>query len=80
MLTLVLAAGLTPPPAGFDEFRVEARQMVLAGEALPPDFLLSLSGLDEADRLLAVIYLRRAGLLTGPTIPLGRILSAGDRP
>lgn len=53
--------------------------MLLAGEPLPPDFLLELAPLPPAERLLAVAYARRAGLLTGPALPLADLL-AEDRP
>ena len=45
--------------------------ILLAGEALPP-----------GERLLAVAYARRAGLLTGPGLPLAGLLAQkpGARP
>lgn len=77
MLALTLAASLAPalgPVTDLDAFRAQVAQMVLSGASLPPDYLLSLSGLPDGQRMLAVIYLRRAGLLTGDAVPLGRII------
>ena len=49
--------------------------ILLAGEALPPDFVLGLLPLPPGERLVAVAYARRAGLLTGPALPLSELLA-----
>lgn len=53
--------------------------ILLAGEALPPGFLHGLASMPPAERLLAVAYARRAGLLTGPALPLAEILAEARR-
>lgn len=44
----------------------DARDRMLAGDALPPDLEMSLRALPPAERLRVIAFLRRAGLLTGP--------------
>lgn len=63
-----------PPPKPLAEVLRELDAILLAGEALPADFLPGLAPLPPADRLLAVAYARRAGLLTGPALPLADLL------
>jgi len=55
----------------------ETDALLLAGAASFPDLDRRLAGLAPADRLLAVAYLRRAGLLSGPMLPLDSLLAPG---
>lgn len=62
-LAFVLAvqgADLSP-----EAFNVEASDWLLAGEGLPVDWRYRLKMMEPADRLLALIFLRRSGLLVG---------------
>lgn len=87
LLALVAATGAsaadTAPPAAdaaratpLGEMMRELDAILLAGEALPPDFAPKLAPLPPGERLLAVAYARRAGLLTGPALPLDGLLRA----
>ncbi len=53
----------------------DATQRLLAGEALPPDYRLHLMAMSPDARLQALIFLRRAGLLTADAWPLTDILA-----
>ena len=52
----------------------EASERLLAGENLPPDYRLRLLALPPEERMLAIVYLRRTGLLRGEAFPLDDIL------
>ena len=70
MLAAVLAAGLAGAP-GLDALKAEIDRMVLAGKPMQPALLLDVRRLPDAgDRMLALIYLRRSGLLTGSALSL----------
>lgn len=73
--TAVAAAPGEPelPPA-VAAIAAEASERLLAGESLPPDYRLRLLALPPAERLLAIIYLRRTGLLRGDPWPLEDVL------
>lgn len=46
-------------------FRNRAEMALMAGEALPADYRQQLLRMPPAERIEAIIYLRRIGLLTG---------------
>lgn len=60
---------------GLDSFTAAVDQIVLSGRQMPPAMLLDVARLpDAADRMMAIIYLRRAGLLTDDPLSLDRIV------
>lgn len=66
-LTLILALALAAAPAAaerIEEFRQVANDWLLSGRGLPRDYRVELMRMDSADRLQAIAYLRRIGLLT----------------
>ncbi|MDO5704156.1 MAG: hypothetical protein Q4G49_03665 [Paracoccus sp. (in: a-proteobacteria)] len=68
--TLVMAAGLAAsdaavPATPLGLFIAEAETWLLHARPLPPDTRLRLLRMQPEDRLQAIIFLRRAGLLTG---------------
>lgn len=74
VLAGILAAGLASAP-GFDALIVEIDRVVLAGRPMPPALLLDVRRLPDAgDRMRAVIYLRRSGLLTGSAVSLDDVV------
>lgn len=56
------------------EFSKETTEWVLAGKSLPGDYRTRLMKMEPADRLQAIILLRRAGLLDAEAWPLAEIL------
>ncbi|TRW95510.1 hypothetical protein FNJ84_16150 [Paracoccus sp. M683] len=46
-------------------FQQDAMARLLAGDALAPDYRQQLQGMPPSERVEAIIFLRRAGLLTG---------------
>lgn len=74
VLAGVLAAGLASAP-GFDALIAEIDRIVLAGRPMPQALLLDVRRLPDAgDRMQAVIYLRRSGLLTGSAVSLDDVV------
>ena len=74
MLAAVLAAGLAAAP-GLDALTAEIDRMVLAGRPMQPALLLDVRRLPDAgDRMQALIYLRRSGLLTGQALSLDEMV------
>jgi hypothetical protein len=70
----ILAAGLTAAP-GIDALTAEIDRLVLAGRPMQPALLLDVRRLPKAaDRMQALIYLRRSGLLTGPAVSLDEMV------
>lgn len=69
ILAAVLTSEATVSTAQNDraaDIIADARDRMLAGDALPPDLEMSLRALPPAERLRVLVFLRRAGLLTGP--------------
>ena len=52
------------PGPDLDSFRQTASDWLLSGQGLPRDYRVMLMQMDSADRLHAIAYLRRLGLLT----------------
>lgn len=76
-LAAVLASGLSGDPQlpALDAFTAEVDRIVLAGRQMPPALLLDVARLPSAgDRMLALVYLRRSGLLTGPAVSLDQVV------
>ncbi|SEN63642.1 hypothetical protein SAMN04489859_1011104 [Paracoccus alcaliphilus] len=69
----IVAAQPDLPPA-VAAIAAEASERLLAGENLPPDYRLRLLALPPEERMLAIVYLRRTGLLRGEAFPLDDIL------
>ncbi|SDD98145.1 hypothetical protein SAMN05421538_103171 [Paracoccus isoporae] len=77
LMAMLLSAAISDAPArpSLHDFTSEVDRILLSGRAMPRALLLDLDRLDRAsDRFLAVIYLRRSGLLTGAEMPLERLL------
>ena len=72
MMTALLIAGASPEAGAFVD---DAQARMLAGQGLPQDFRRQLAGMAPVDRFAVVIWLRRAGLLTGPAIPIEEMLT-----
>ncbi|AGT07451.1 hypothetical protein [Paracoccus aminophilus] len=56
----------------------EALEALLDGRSLPADTDEQLRALSPADRLEVLVFLRRSGLLIGPTWPVERLLAPGS--
>lgn len=67
----VLTDGLPPDVAVYAE---EASGWLLEGRELPPDYRVRLLQMPPAQRLQAIVFLRRAGLLTDKAWPLEDLL------
>ena len=85
-----MAAALSTPLAGAEttpaaapsaaaqtlaQFMDQADRWLLTGASLPPELPRLLQPLPPADRLTAVAYLRRIGLLQGPALDLTTLLA-----
>ena len=69
MLLALAVSALPVAAAPQDDFFARATGWVLAGETLPPDYLQQPAAMPPDDRLTAVVFLRRSGLLDGaPTM------------
>lgn len=69
-----MAQAALPMPAGVEAFADEATGWLLEGRRLPPDYRLRLLNMPPADRLQAIVFLRRAGLLSGTAWSLADVL------
>ncbi|WP_265501942.1 hypothetical protein [Paracoccus beibuensis] len=58
----------------FDRFAETASGWLLAGQGLPRDYRVTLMQMEAADRIRAIAYLRRLGLMTGRPWPIDDIL------
>lgn len=72
MMTALLIAGASPQAEAFVD---DAQARMLAGQGLPRDFRRQLAGMEPVDRFAVVIWLRRAGLLTGAALPIEEMLA-----
>ena len=81
LMSAALAGGAPPgsvPPTR-DGLIQEATDLLLSGEALPPDLDLRLMELAPAERIEVLIFLRRSGMLTGPGWTIDRLLAPSTR-
>lgn len=75
MLLALAVSALPVAAAPQDDFFARATGWVLAGESLPADYLQQLAAMPADERLAAVVFLRRSGLLDGAPIPLATMLA-----
>lgn len=69
-----LAAALTAAP-GLDDMIAEIDRLILSGRPMPAALLLDVRRLPSPEeRMQAVIYLRRSGLLTGAPLSLDELV------
>ncbi len=75
LLSLAAAALTSSAAAAPPDLARDATEWVLSGEDLPDDYLQRLAGLPPDERLLAIVFLRRAGLLTGAAMSVEALLA-----
>ena len=82
LISAALAGGApsTGVPPTRDGLIEEATDLLLSGEALPPDIDLRLMELSPAERIEVLIFLRRSGMLTTPGWTIDRLLAPSTRP
>lgn len=68
-----------PMPPALEAFADEASAWLLEGRRLPPDYRVRLMQMAPADRLQAIVFLRRAGLLTDMAWTLTDVLKPPAR-
>lgn len=73
-LTLIATMAQTSAPA-LTDFQAEINALLLDGLPLPPDYPHRLRAMPPAQRIEALIYLRRTGMLTGRVWPLVDLLA-----
>ncbi|WP_211659318.1 hypothetical protein [Paracoccus indicus] len=71
---------MTTAPATFDQFAADANGWLLSGRGLPRDYRVTLMQMDSADRISAIAYLRRIGLLTDSPWSLDDLLRPAKEP
>lgn len=64
MGAIFLTVALATAPVTFEQFAADANLWLLSGQGLPRDYRVTLMQMDSADRISAIAYLRRIGLLT----------------
>ncbi|MFN3526815.1 MAG: hypothetical protein ACK4YU_12050 [Paracoccus sp. (in: a-proteobacteria)] len=77
VLIVALAADPVPELVPTDPVTIfveEASDWLLEGRSLPRDYRLRLLAMTPADRMRAITYLRRVGLLTGAPWPVADLL------
>ncbi|MFJ1290531.1 hypothetical protein ACEPPZ_00415 [Paracoccus yeei] len=74
-LLLTAAVAGTPAPASADALIAQATEAMLAGEPMPADMEARMRDLPPAERLRVLVFLRRAGLFSGPEWPIDRVLA-----
>lgn len=82
LLTVAVAASDTDALAtrGLEEFTRDTSVMLLEGRGLPADYRHRLLAMSPSDRLQAIIFLRRSGLLTGDLWTLEDVLRPPEIP
>ncbi|MBU2956825.1 hypothetical protein Q4511_14885 [Paracoccus sp. 1_MG-2023] len=65
---------------GIEAYRQQASEWLLTGQRLPRDYRVELMAMESADRISAIAYLRRIGLLTGRAWSLDDLLRDPVRP
>ena len=81
LISAALAGGALPGSAAptRDGLIQEATDLLLSGEALPPDMELRLMALPPAERIEVLIFMRRSGMLTTPGWTIDRLLAPSTR-
>lgn len=62
-----LVATSVVSPIGMEQWRDEMTAHLLEGGRLPPEYRYDLMQMPPPQRFEAIVYLRRSGLLTGPS-------------
>lgn len=75
LASLALALTLNGATTTADSFNAEAAEWLLAGEGLPVDWRHRLKTMAPADRIQALVFLRRSGLLKGQSWSIEDILA-----
>ena len=73
-----LVAATLATPASLDQWRADMTAHLLDGGRLPSDYRHVLMTMPPAQRFQAIVYLRRAGLLTGAPWALEDLLQPAD--
>ncbi len=81
LISAALAGGALPGSAAptRDGLIQEATDLLLSGEALPPDLDLRLMELPPAERIEVLIFMRRSGMLTGPGWTIDQLLAPSTK-
>ena len=66
--------------ADLEAFRASAETLLLEGGTLPPDYRGALREMSPADRIEAIIFLRRSGLMTDRPWTIGDLLAPAPEP
>ncbi|SFA45238.1 hypothetical protein SAMN04487972_1047 [Paracoccus halophilus] len=74
LISVALANEPSETPVTREGLIREVTNLLLNGEALPPDLDARLMALAPADRIEVLIFLRRSGMLTGPSWSSERLL------
>ncbi len=75
MIKLGLLAAAMAGVLGFDDLRAEIDRIVLSGRSMPKAMMLDVRRLPSAsERMLAIAYLRRSGLLSGTAVDMEKIV------
>ncbi len=77
---MFLVASLAAMPMPLDEFTAQANGWLLSGQGLPRDYRVTLMQMDSADRISAIAYLRRIGLMTDSPWSLDDLLRPAKEP
>lgn len=77
LMGALLISGASPEA---EAYAAQAQEWLLAGQQLPRGFHHELGMFTPTDRYALVIWLRRAGLLTGPEIPVDVMVAPPARP
>ncbi|WP_182911578.1 hypothetical protein [Paracoccus sp. JM45] len=80
MGAMFLTAALTTASGGFEEFASDANGWLLSGQGLPRDYRVTLMQMDSADRISAIAYLRRIGLMNDRPWTLDDLLRPAKEP
>ena len=81
LISAALAGGAPPSSVAptRDGLIQEVTDLLLSGEALPPDMELRLMALLPAERIEVLIFMRRSGMLTGPGWTIDQLLAPSTK-
>lgn len=82
MIEWVLGAAMATAaaePVDLQGFQDEVAEAMLAGEALPVDYATRLSEMAPAERIEMIVFLRRVGMMKGPTWTVDDLLRPAEK-
>lgn len=74
-----LFTAVAAEPGDLKGFKAQVTEAMLAGETLSADHTIRLNALAPVERIEMIVFLRRSGMMKGPTWPIEDLLRPAEK-